>query len=212
MRRRVNSTVWVLGTLLVLAGIIGFEVVRAQLTGEAPPPARLLTQSADPTFKAGEFAPDFTLRDRRDRQHSLKEMVRGDTFVFFSCACAACEMLMTYTGTLYKKMADMKQTPPAVVTVTTMSKDAEDSWIRRTNLPQSIVYERKNGPVMETYRGHPCPRVYRVDKDLRVVWFSPNIKSMQDPSDLGDAVGAQLGFPPAITQGQGNVDGRAPGR
>ncbi len=212
MRRKVSSTVWVLGTLLLLAGVIGFEVVRAQLTGDAPPPERLLAQSTDPTFKVGEFAPDFTLRDRRDRPHSLKELVKGDTLVFFSCACRACEMLMHYTGTLYKKMAGMKQERPTILNVTTMSKDAEDSWIRRTNLPQTILYEKKNGPVMETYRGHPCPRVYRVTKDLRVVWFSPNIKSMQEPADMGDMVGAQLGFPPATAQGQGNVDPRAPGR
>jgi len=194
MRRGANSTVWVLAITALIVGVIGFEVVRAQMSGTALPSARVLAKPYDPDFKVGEFAPDFTLKDRSGKPRTLAELLTKESLLFFTCGCDACDKLMTYVGTLVKKMGP-RALP--VVNVTTMPSEAEAAWIRRTELPQAIVYEKKNGRVMEAYRGHPCPRVFRLAADRKVLWMSPSMGQLQNPPEMGDIVGAQLGFPPA---------------
>lgn len=199
MKPRWNATGVVLIFILGLVVLAGFDVLRgsggpqAASSPEPPPAVDASAQPArfDPGFRVGETAPDFALPDRFGKVQRLSQMVRGDTLLFTTCGCAHCLDLQNYVGILLRKMGDRA---PAVINLTTMPPDRELTWIRDTHLPQQFVYEKKNGPVTGMYRGHPCPRVFRLQPGLKVTWIGPSIKDALSLEAVGDAVAANLGF------------------
>lgn len=199
MKPRLNATGVVLIFIVGLGALAGFDVVRGQRSSPAaiapdPSPAADASASAptfDPGFRAGETAPDFTLPDRFGKEQRLSKMVTGDTLLFTTCGCAHCLDLQNYVGILLRKMG---RRAPKVINLTTMPKDRELTWIRDTHLPQTVVYEEKGGPVTGIYRGHPCPRVFRLEPGLKVAWIGPSIKDVKSLEGVGDAVAANLGF------------------
>jgi len=194
--RRAGANVWVLAALGALLLAIGFDAVRGMLTGAPPPKVQLPApppEPVDPDFRVGDLAPDFELPDRSGKKHKLSELVRGDTLLFFSCACDACRRLEGYAAILAERMGSKA---PAVLSVNTMPKEQEEAWVRDTGLKQTFLYEQKNGPIMEQYRGHPCPRGYRLSGDRRVRWISPSLKGTHYLEKLGNSMAVELGFPP----------------
>ena len=195
---RLGANAWILLVILLVFVVVGVEVGRTALKEAArdqpAAPASAASPGApafDPDFRVGDPAPEFTLPDRAGRPHKLSELVRGDTLLCFICGCASCEDLQTYMGLLARKMG---KKAPQVVSVSTMPKESEESWVRRTGLPQTLVYEPKDGPVMDQYRGHPCPRVYRVDGARKVTWISPSPKDVPSMRTIGLSVAMGLGF------------------
>ncbi len=145
-----------------------------------------------PDFRVGDRAPDFTLPDSKGQPHRLSELATNDTMLCFICGCNNCRDLQTYMGQLISRI---HENAPTVVSVATMPKEGNDAWIRDTVLRQTILYEKKEGPIMTQYKGHPCPRVYRLKPGMRVQWIGPSTKDTPYLEAIGRAVAANLGNP-----------------
>jgi hypothetical protein len=181
--------------LLVIGGT-GFDLLR----GAARRPARPSATSDDravalrettPEFGLGALAPDFTLPDRSGKMHHLASMVRGDTLLWFTCGCSNCIDLQGYLATLLHAMPGAR---PQVITVTTMPPEREDTYFRDTGLHQTLLYESKGGSLMTRYRGHPCPRIYRLASDRRITWISPSPRVVPYIDVIGHQLAEKLGF------------------
>lgn len=192
MRRHWSANTWVLTILAVILVLAAIDIGSRLLAGPRREPEAGPAQRYDPAFKMGDLAPDFALPDRSGRRHRLSDLARGDTLLCFTCGCKSCLDLQTYVGELIQKLGPRA---PQVLNVTTMPKDREDTWYRDTRLKQTLLYEQKEGPVMEQYRGHPCPRVYRLRPDRRVAWIGPSPRDTPYLAEIGHQVAANLGFP-----------------
>lgn len=191
VRRHKTAATWVFGGLLLVLIVIAAEVglrFSAQ-AGSGPAPSSIYA----PDFSVGDPAPDFTLPDRHNKPHRLSDLVRRDTLLFFTCGCANCIDLQTYTGILVKRMG---AAAPDLITVTTMPKEREESYYRDTQLKQHLLYEPKEGPVMALYRGHPCPRIYRLRGDRTVSWIGTSPGDTPFVQAIGNELAANLGFEP----------------
>jgi hypothetical protein len=165
------------------------------MVSNAPVPIRQqIDGEFDPAFRVGDKAPDFTLPDRKGTPHRLSEMVKRDTLLCFTCGCANCIDLQSFTALMLERLG---KRAPDVITVTTMPADREDSYFRDTGLKQRLLYERKGGPIGKQYMGHPCPRVYRLAPDRTVKWIGSSPGESRALRKVGLELTAQLGFSPA---------------
>jgi peroxiredoxin len=193
--RRWSANTWV---LIFLGGIIlltGVDVGRRIMAGDVPgaSPAALTHASFDPDFAVGDAAPDFTLPNAQGQSLRLSELRRGPTVLTFSCGCAYCKETQRYLGKLTSLLGDRA---PVVVTVTTSAPEAEDAWTRDTGLVQTTLYEETNGPVMQLYKGHPCPRVFGIDAEGRIDFIGSSPGQMRDLHGLLGEMSRRLGFQP----------------
>jgi hypothetical protein len=218
MKKRWGAKTWLLGALAMLIAGVVLDASRLVI-----PDQKDLEQAARgrraPRFKEGDLAPDFSLPDHTGKERRLSEVARGDTMLFFTCGCRSCMEVQTYVGMLRKKLGAKT---PRMVNVSTMSPEGEASWLGRTNLPQIILYEAKDGPVMKQYQGHPCPRIYRLREDRTVAWIGPSPDGLPSLQVMGLAVAKNLGFkslpadlggpsqPPAPAHEEKAPDGQTP--
>lgn len=207
LRRSWGATGWLLAGCGILLLLVLFDVGRRLLAAPRPLPAAVEAGSPPP-FKVGDPAPDFELPDRTGKRHRLSSMVRRDTLVCFTCGCANCLDLQTYLAMLLKRMG---KKAPDVITVTTMPREREETYIRDTGLKAPYLYEPKKGPVMALYRGHPCPRVYHLRGDRTVAWIGSSPEESQFLQLVGNELAEHLGFsrersnaplPPGVVQPQ----------
>jgi hypothetical protein len=115
--------------------------------------------------------------------------------LWFICGCDACKELQGYATQLMRRLGPKA---PDNIALTTQEPVAAKAWIRDTGFQQHMLFEKKNGPIMEKYRGHPCPRIYRLDADRRVRWISPSLARTRHMEDMGNSLAVQLGFEPEI--------------
>lgn len=192
MSRQESKKLWApVGFGLVLMLILidtGLSLLRGGRNAQRPAVSKFA-----PEFRVGEVAPDFTLSDRAGAQHRLSDLVRRDTLLCFICGCSNCLDLQTYLAILIRKMGSGA---PDVISVTTMPKDREETYYRDTRLKQQLLYEPKDGPVMQQYRGHPCPRVYRLRGDRTVAWIGSSPGDRPYLTLIGNELAEHLGFPP----------------
>lgn len=177
-----------------MAALVLFDVGSRLLT---PGPVAIATPRApgafDPPFSVGAKAPDFTLPDGAGKPHKLSDMVRRDTLLYFICGCANCIDLQTFTALMLKGLGTRA---PDVIAVTTMPSDREETYFRDTRLKQRLLYERKQGPILKQYRGHPCPRVFRLAPDRTVTWIGSSPGESRELRRVGLELAAQLGYSP----------------
>lgn len=217
MKRRGNANTWLLGILITILGAIGIDVWHRMSVPQKPKNREEAKVQSTPPFKRGEPAPDFSLPLGTHEIKSLSQVVQGDTVLTFTCGCSNCREMHTYLATLLAKMGPRA---PKVVTVTSMPPEAETSWIRDTKLQQTIFYQpAPGGPyynemkkamephhvtnVIDFYKGHPCPRIYRLNARREVVWIGPSFAEL--PPVIGEAemagqVAQALGFSPPGSQ------------
>ena len=187
MKRRWNSNTWV---LIILGGVLlltGFDVGRRFLVTKD----YVVESPANPGFKIGDEAPDFELPDKAGVKHSLSSLVKKDTMLCFLCGCNSCRTMQTYLGKLVKLMGP---NAPEVISVTTQNKDFEERYKEITNLSQTLLYEKHGGDVMTEYRGNPCPRLYRLDAQRKLVWIGPSNLDLPSPSAMSMPLATALGF------------------
>ena len=188
-----------LAGLGLLAVIVGAEQAKGLLAPPSPPkpPAAAPTPVSsngrnNPAFAVGDSAPDFALPDAKGARRRLSDLVRRDTMLCFACGCAQCLDIQTYLGMLKQRMG---ANGPDVISVTSMPVDREQSWVRDTSLQQTFLYDKKDGPVMSRYKGHPCPRLYRLKADRTVSWIGSSPVDQPELEQLGHEMAANLGFP-----------------
>lgn len=210
MRRRGNANTWLLGILIAIIGAIGIDVGRRMYYPPKPETPEQKKAEHAPPFKVGGTAPDFALWDDHGQKHALSELVQGDTLVTFTCGCSSCKDMHTYMAKLLAKMG--KDAPP-VVTITSMPPAGEAAWIRDTKLKQTFLFQpHENSPeektqyddmmrqlkgkdvpnITDLYRGHPCPRIYRMDKGLKVTYIGPSNADAPQPLNAGPYLGYDL--------------------
>lgn len=179
-----------LGALGLVLALITFDIGRRLFASDAPVRSPRISRYAPP-FKVGDEAPDFTLPDRTSKPYQLSSLVQRETLLCFTCGCANCIDLQSFTALLLKRLG---KDAPEVVTVTTMPPDREETYFRDTGLKQKLLYEKKEGPVMKLFQGHPCPRVYRLAGDRTVTWIGSSPAESGELRVVGLELAAQLGF------------------
>lgn len=188
-----SANTWVLVILSVVLILVGVDlgrrtlaVTKAQVEEGKPP-------TTDPDFKVGDTAPDFELADRTGKKHKLSELAGKDTLLSFLCGCSSCRQVQTYTGVLTRKLGPKA---PKLVAVTSADPAAEESWFRDTGVKEALLYERGPGPtpVMDKYKGHPCPRVFRLGPDRKVEWIGPSPSPGMPMTQVGMQLAENLGF------------------
>src|SRR5687767_4183974 len=123
-----SATQWLVIGLAVLALLVGGEWVirslrpapKVETTVKPPDPSMV------PEFKVGDPAPDFTLPDSKEVPHRLSDLVKRDTLLCFTCGCSSCLDVQGYMGILTKRLGSRA---PKVVSVSTMPKEREASYI-----------------------------------------------------------------------------------
>lgn len=193
LRRTSPFKVWGCTALALVALLVVADVGRRLVSEATVPVAARSSQEFEPPFRVGELAPDFTLPDRNGKPHRLSELVRHDTLLCFTCGCANCIDFQSFTAIMLQRLG---RKAPEVITVTTMPTDREETYFRDTRLKQRLLYERKEGPIMRLYRGHPCPRVYRLAADRTVTWIGSSPGESQQLRRVGLELAMQLGFSP----------------
>jgi peroxiredoxin len=192
MKRRMNSNTWILIVLGVVLLLIGIDLGRNLLAGGNPEQAEAEKPNTTPDFKVGDKAPDFALPDEKGQQRHLHEVVKGDTILTFSCGCNTCKTFQTYLGTLAKMLGPKA---PHVVSVNTTKPEGREAWVRDTKLKQSFLYAKSHTEgIIAKYHGHPCPRAFRLAKNLEVKWIGPSPPQMATPDQMGMEIAGQLGF------------------
>jgi hypothetical protein len=187
--KRWDAHAWL---LVVLAGIVlvaGVGVARRCLERLTPARAVFIPDSYQPTFREGDTAPDFAFADRTGRKRRLSELVRGDTLLWFTCGCSRCRELQVFMDRLARRLG--KQAP-AVISVTSGLPEAEDAYRRDVPLGQVILYGEPASTIWQRYRGHPCPRVFRLNADRTVAWIGPSpggTSPKEEALALADALG-----------------------
>jgi len=220
MKRRGNANAWLLGILVFVLGAVAIDVTRQMTTKPKQPPVVDPVAESRPPFKEGEVAPDFVLKDENGSKRALSEYIHKDTLLAFTCGCNNCKEMLTYLAKLEKKLGDKA---PAVVNITSMPATAKDAWIRDTKLKQSMMFaahdeqgmeeEKKqfNGTApMDYYKGHPCPRLFRVDAKRTVRWIGKSPREY-DGGPMGMELmsmdlARELGFHQAIDNGAASKD------
>jgi hypothetical protein len=191
MKRRWNANTWVLvifGTVILLVGIdIGRRAVQGRPV-ETPEDKRA---SAAPPFKVGDVSPDFTLPDNKGVNRSLAELVKGDTVLTFSCGCNSCREMQTYMGKLQRALGPKA---PAFMSVTSSLPETEESWVRDTRLKQTILYQPKGGTTIDEWKGHPCPRNFRLDASRKVTYIGPSPSEGKTVDTQAYDIAENLGF------------------
>lgn len=193
MKKRWSANTWVVVILFAIIGLISLDIGRQLLIGgKAEQEERAKQSNVDPTFKVGDKAPDFTLPDKKGRRQSLSKLVKGDTMLWFTCGCNNCREMQTYAAGLVKRLGAKA---PAILNVTTMRPEREETWHRDTQLKQTVLYETEADSALgETYHGHPCPRIFRLKPDRTVAMIGKSPATMPDMNILAAELAHDLGF------------------
>jgi hypothetical protein len=192
MKHRWSANTWLLIVLFAVLILTGVDVGRRMMLGAAV--ERKQTENLlAPAFKVGDLAPDFALPDKAGKPHKLSEMVKGDTLLCFTCGCNNCRTAQTYLANLLRKSRVAK---PDVMTVTTQKPEFEERYIEQTGLQQRFLYVGTNIEVMERYKGHPCPRFFRLNGARKVTWIGPSLAEYPEGglAMVGIETARQLGF------------------
>jgi len=201
MKLRLSANTWVLIVLSVIVVAVGSEAARVYLGDKTGGPSPDMAKQYDPDFKVGDPAPDFSLKDKDSVPHSLTSLVKGDTLLMFICGCENCRNMQNYMVKCFERLGDRA---PAVVSVATIDPASEAAYRRDVKLKQTILYDNTPNPtkmvltsqqkIGDIYKGHPCPRIFRLSADRKVTWIGRSPAQMPSPNAGYQMVAAQLGM------------------
>ena len=190
-RRRRNR--WIAAAVIaVVVGLVAVDLAQRYLGQVSDQQTRETLGDYNPPFHVGDPAPDFSLPDAGGKRRNLASLVRRDTLLCLLCGCDRCRQMQTYLGKMLKSLGTQA---PTVVSISSAPPDSEAAWKRDTGVPQTMVYDSKAAgvPVIQQYRGEPCPRIYRLSADRKVTWIGPSPTQVKSMDDWGQALARQLG-------------------
>jgi peroxiredoxin len=194
MSSRFNANTVLLSVFILILVGAGVDYGRKVLGKPKPEeiPHIKMGKEMEPTFKAGELAPDFALPDSKKKVHKLSEIVKSKSVLFFACGCNNCREVQTLLAAIRdRKKSDV----PSVITVTSAAPESEEAWIRDTGLPQTMLFWSAgvSPDPMAIYKGKPCPRVYVLNPDRTVKFIGPSPNDVPSMQAIGMKVAQELG-------------------
>jgi peroxiredoxin len=188
--RRWGASFWLLVALVIVFGLVGIDAawrrwalarerqrVEAELSvRRSPLPAGTRKETGLPV---GSVAPDFTLADVEGKQHRLADYRGKKTVLAFFCGCQRCAMMASYMRDLEDR-SQRKSDPPAHLTIWTMPAVLIPPWKEKSGHTGIFLLQVADSPIVKKYAGHPCPRVYVLDPEGRILYRSP------DPNHFAD--------------------------
>src|SRR5439155_12655342 len=147
-------------------------------------------------FRVGDWVRHFELPDANGKPHRLSEL-KGHKFVLtFFCGCDVCTLFAKELSGAYRK--NKRVVPTLSVFTSSFDPVGEPGWLDRTEAKTfTNVYAIQNPEIVEEYHGHPCPKAYVVDENLKVRYVSPRADprlSALGPVFMVQAVCKELGL------------------
>jgi AhpC/TSA family len=177
---RWSTNTWMLVCLgcviLLIAGDITRRAVHpAPETPPKPPPGMKLDTNGRPITwepQIGKEARDFALPDETGKIHHLSDFKgKGNVVLTFFCGCNACADMAKQLAETYRR--NPKKVVPTVSVFTSHWDPAgTPGWVNRTNAHFNYIYSRVDPALVDIYRGTPCPKVYILDKNLKIRYIS----------------------------------------
>lgn len=177
---RWSASTWVLACLGLVIVLITGDVLRQKFAPPPPKPAAPRPKPQPPAFKVGDEVKDFELPDSSGKPHGLSEW-KGQKFVLtFFCGCDVCG---TFSKELTRAYRENKRDVPTFSVFTSgFDPVGEAGWVLRTDAKQfTYVYAIQNPQIVEEYQGHPCPKAYVVDENLKILYVSPKASTSMGP-------------------------------
>jgi len=205
---RWSTNTWMLVCLgcviLLIAGDLTRRAVHpAPETGPKPPPGVKLDSHGHPVTwepRVGADAKDFAMPDDANQVRHLSDFKgKGDFILTFFCGCNACADMAKQLAETYRKNP-RKEVPTVAVFTHTWDPAGTPGWINRTNAHFTYLYSKMDPDLVELYRGHPCPKVFILNKELKFRYVSPQANLIKSNQPILEDVTHLLGLkyqPPA---------------
>jgi peroxiredoxin len=218
MRKRVQGQTVVLGAIFAVAALIGIEYVLRGVRPAPPEPEEQPEIVAEQPkavksngLAKGSLAPDFELPDDQGRVRRLRDFAGKKLILSFYCGCARCGLMAQGIHKIEELLVEGAR--PETVAVVTMEPAALPRWREDSGFEGKFLVADKKSPVIATYHGYPCPRVYVLDEDQRILHSTPEpSESMSmDPAEIMNPIAHAVESPYMITPRQMTAPGPQPG-
>ncbi len=188
MANKLNVNAWVMTIFVLILALAGMDWAHSAFDKTREKKAVAEASNHDPGFKVGDIAPDFTLPDRTGGRQTLSQLVNGDTYLMFICGCSRCRATTSYLSRL---LAKRKGPRPTVLSVASFDPESEEAYLRDTHLQQTLLYTdaTSKDAIEKMYKGHPCPRVFHLDGNRKVLWISASPKDDHVVNQMGTSWG-----------------------
>jgi peroxiredoxin len=135
-------------------------------------------------------APDFALPDAADRMRRLSEFEGKPAALLFLCGCSRCYLMV---GAVEEAEKQLRGERPRRLVVWTLARSEAGFWQKRTGFSALFLFEKNSqGPVIQKYAGHPCPRVYVLDRRHSIRYISPSPEGNAEPRQVVADLAAAL--------------------
>jgi peroxiredoxin len=121
--------------------------------------------------RVGAMALNFQLPDARKKLHKLSDYKGQETVLTFFCGCSNCQDLAKQMVAAFS--ASHKSPPTVAVFASHWDPAATPKFVKETGASQfTYLYSQPDPSVMEKYHGTPCPAVYVLDKNQKIIFRS----------------------------------------
>jgi hypothetical protein len=190
--QRWNPSTWMLVSLGLIIVLVGADQVRRSVVGAGPERS---PAAARPPGKrnwmpvVGGQALDFGLPDIKGKVHRLSEFKGRPVILTFFCGCPTCKDMATQLARARRETPH----PPPVLSVFTShwSPGGTPAFANQSGGTDfTYVHSGPDSTVVDSYQGTPCPKVYVLDKVLKIRYISPadvvgtNNETMLDVSHM----------------------------
>jgi peroxiredoxin len=185
-----RALTWLLGGL---AAILALLTLGALWLAHTASPRKTAASSPPPPVEAlrvGMAAPDFVLLDEHESPRRLSEFNGKPSVLLFFCGCSRCQLMAQALGDTEKPLRGEK---PRHIVVTTMTPEESRTWQERTGFHALFLFDKNlPGSVIQQFSGHPCPRVYVLDRQRSIRYISPNPEGVAELDQVVDDLTAAL--------------------
>ena len=163
-------------TVTVFVFSAGYSATRSQRTAVKTPPKAAAKGSPNRPAKSLPMAAAFTMPDADGKSRSLAGYHGHPVTMFFYCGCEWCHRCATDWGQFQRGGAlpkDTDGTTPATLIVYSGDASAAKQFSNETGLSAAdtvLLPDPKLDVTISKYDAEPCPRVFVVNRDGRIVY------------------------------------------